>query len=581
MKSGKKIEEIVHKYTLKNAIAHEGKARAGTVLGKILSEKPELKKNVKQIRELVEKITNDLNKLSVTQQRKILEEKWPELLYKEKKVEEKKLPPLPNSDKYNKIVTRFSPNPDCVLHLGSIRALILSHDYARIYDGKFLLRFEDTDPRLKKSVLEFYDLIREDIEWLGCKWDKEYIQSDRIPIYYDYAKKIIDIGGAYVCTCESSDFKQKILNKKPCDCRERQSSEHAKSWQKMLEGHYKEGEAIVRIKTELDHPNPAVRDWPALRIIDTTKYPHPRVGSKYNIWPLYNFACGIDDHLLKITHIIRGKEHFTNMIRQKYLYKYFGWEYPEAIHYGRLKIPDATLSKSQIMKDLEEGVIQDFSDPRVATLIAMKRRGINPETFRKIVIDIGPRPVDVTLSWENIYAINRKLVDQEANRYFFIADPIQLCIKGVLKNISSRIPLHPDHLERGYREFEVQPENKIARLYISKGDIDLLKEKNNIRLMELFNFQVDSINDNLVEATFKGTSYTDVKKARIPIIHWLSDKGNIETEVVMPNAKVIKGLAEPSLKNEKIENTVQLMRFGFGRIDNFDNKLLRIYFSHS
>ena len=119
------------------------------------------------------------------------------------------------------------------------------------------------------------------------------------------------------------------------------------------------------------------------------------------------------------------------------------------------------------------------------------------------------------------------------------------------------------------------------RLYISKGDIDLLKEKKIIRLMELFNLQVDSINDNLIEATFKGTSYTDVKTARIPIIHWLPDKGNIETEVVMPNAKVIKGLAEPSLKNEKIENTVQLMRFGFGRIDNFDNKLLRIYFSHS
>jgi len=92
------------------------------------------------------------------------------------------LPPLPNADKYATIVTRFAPNPDFVLHLGSIRAIILSHDYARMYKGRFLLRFDDTDPRLKKSALEYYDLIREDVPWLECQWDAEYIASDRIPV---------------------------------------------------------------------------------------------------------------------------------------------------------------------------------------------------------------------------------------------------------------------------------------------------------------------------------------------------------------------------------------------------------------
>ena len=581
MRGKNEIEEIVYKFALKNAVKHKGKARVGTVLGKILAESPELKKSVKNISSLVKSVIDELNKLSISKQKKILEEKWPDLISERKEIGGKTLPPLPNANEYTTVVTRFSPNPDCVLHIGSIRALILSHDYARIYNGKFLLRFEDTDPRLKKSVLEFYDLIRNDIIWLGCKWDEEYIQSDRIPIYYEYARKLVEIDGAYVCTCEAAKFKQKTLAKKSCDCRSKSISDHIQRWDRMIEGSYKEGEAIVRVKTELDHPNPAVRDWPALRIIDTTQNPHPRVSSKYHVWPLYNFACGLDDHLLGITHIIRGKEHYTNMVRQKYMYRYFGWEYPEAIHYGRLKIPNATLSKSKIMKDLQEGVIDGLSDPRIATLIALKRRGIDPETFRRIVMEIGPKPVDATLSWENIHAINRKLIDDIANRYFFVIDPILLSVKKVSNDIEPKIPLHPDHSERGYREFKISPIDGTARLFISRNDLELLKKNKIIRLMELFNFEVDKIDDDSIKATFKGISYNDVRKTKAPIIHWLPEDGNIEAEIVMPTAEVLKGVAESNLKTEKKGKVIQLVRFGFGRIDNIKSEILRIYYSHS
>ena len=112
------------------------------------------------------------------------------------------LPPLKNKDLSGEVVTRFAPNPDFVLHLGSIRAAILSHDYARKYDGRFLLRFEDTDPRLKKSALEYYEAIRDDLKWLECPWDQEWIQSDRLSLYYEHAVKLLDQGSAYVCTCE-------------------------------------------------------------------------------------------------------------------------------------------------------------------------------------------------------------------------------------------------------------------------------------------------------------------------------------------------------------------------------------------
>ncbi|MDH5794208.1 MAG: glutamate--tRNA ligase family protein, partial [Candidatus Bathyarchaeota archaeon] len=171
------LKEIIRKIALLNAIRHEGKAQAGPVIGKILGEKSEFRTKVKELSTLVNDIVKEVNNLPLSEQQRIVEEKWPEALVKERVEEEKRLPPLPNVDKYAQVVTRFSPNPDCVLHLGSARAIILCYEYAQMYRGKFILRFEDTDPKLKRPVLEFYDRIREDLAWLGCKPDEEYIQS--------------------------------------------------------------------------------------------------------------------------------------------------------------------------------------------------------------------------------------------------------------------------------------------------------------------------------------------------------------------------------------------------------------------
>jgi glutamyl-tRNA synthetase len=358
IKEDNELREIIRKFALLNAIKHDGKAQTGPVVGKVLAERPELRARAKELTALVKEVVEEVNSLPLSDQMRIVEEKWPETLVKEKVEEEKRLPPLPNTNKYKEIVTRFSPNPDCVLHLGSARAIVLCHEYARTYNGKFILRFEDTDPKLKRPVPEFYDRIREDLEWLGCKPDEVYIQSDRVPIYYEYAERLLGDGNAYVCTCQPQAFREKVLAQKPCPCRDLPSEEHLERWNRMLEGKYMEGEAVVRIKTDLAHPNPAVRDWPALRVIDIEKYPHPRVGTKYRVWPLYNFACGLDDHLMGVTHIIRGKEHLTNMVRQEYMYKHLGWKYPEAIHYGRLKIKGAYLSKSKIVQGMKGRLIQ-------------------------------------------------------------------------------------------------------------------------------------------------------------------------------------------------------------------------------
>ncbi len=575
----KKTSEVIRKFALLNALGHDGEARVQPVLGKLFAEHPDLRAKIKEIGSIVAKVVKEVNKLSLNEQKVMVEKNWPELLVEDRVQEDRVLPQLPNVEKYDRVITRFSPNPDCVLHLGSARAIILSHEYAKMYEGVFYLRFEDTDPKMKKPRLEFYDSIRNDLAWLGCKWDAEYIQSDRLPIYYEQAKNLLKMGHAYVCTCKPEDFREKVKARKPCPCRNSASNEHLLRWERMLDGTYEEGEAVVRIKTDLDHPNPAVRDWPALRIIDTKKCPHPRVKSKYRVWPLYNFASGIDDHLMGITHIIRGKEHLTNKVRQEYMYRHLGWEYPEALQYGRLKITGASLSKSVILQGLRNGIFKNWDDPRLATLGALKKRGITREAIQRLVIDIGPKAADVMLSWENLYAHNRKIIDPTTNRYFFVKDPKRLRVKNIPHAFTAQVPLHPDHPERGYRSFEIKPTGGEASFLVSSGDTAVLRKERHVRFMSLFNFQITKFGKSLFEGIFHSESYEEAKKLGAILIHWIPTDTGIPCKVVMPNASVAYGLAENDCERLHANEIVQFERFGFVRVDNIDRGLTA-YFAH-
>ena len=424
-------------------------------------------------------------------------------------------------------------------------------------------------------------MIRNDLAWLGCKVDEEYIQSDRIPIYYEYAQKLIADGNAYICTCVADEFRKKSLKSEPCPCRDLSPSEQLERWKLMLNGGYKEGEAVLRVKTDLNHPNPAVRDWPAMRVIDAKKYPHPRVGSKYNAWPLYNLAAGLDDHLLGITHIIRGKEHLTNGVRQEYMYKHFGWEYPQAIHYGRLKITGAFLSKSKIVAGVRSGEFTGWDDPRLATFAALRKRGITPEAIKKMIIDVGPKPADVTLSWENLYSYNRKIIDPQSNRYFFVADPIKLEVKGLPKTFNVKLPLHPEQPEKGFREYTVSPNRdcQAAEFWIPKKDLANMEPGKIVRLMELFNVKIEVIGADLVETVFQSESYEDIRKTKAQLIQWIPVGEEYPCSVVLQDASIVEGFAESACKKLKPDAAIQFERFGFVRIDSVQEKLT-VYYSH-
>ncbi len=578
LENDSELKELIRKAALLNAVSHDGKAQAGAMVGKILGERADLRSKIKELSTIISTIVIEVNSLSFAEQKVIVEKNWPETQKKEKP-EEKRLSPLPNADKYTQIVTRFSPNPDCVLHLGSARAILLSHEYARMYNGKFILRFEDTDPKIKRPSLIFYDSIRQDLKWLGCKVDEEYIQSDRLPIYYEYTERLIRNGNAYVCECPPEEFRKKTIAKEPCPCRILPSSENLERWNRMLSGGYAEGQAVVRVKTDLENPNPAVRDWPALRVIDTKKNPHPRVGSKYIVWPLYNLAAGLDDHLMGMTHIIRGKEHYTNMVRQKYMYEHLGWTYPEAIHYGRLKITGTFLSKSKIIQGVKDGIYTGFDDPRLGTFAALRKRGITPEAIKKMIIDVGTKSNDVTLSWENLYSYNRKILDAASNRYFFVPEPEELKVLHMPKTFDAKLPLHPEKPERGFRVYALAPkgEEKSATLWVSRKDAETMENGKVIRLMELFNVKIDGKTGNSVTATFSSESYEDVRKIKAPLIQWIPKGEEFPCQVVMPDASSTQGFAEAACKKLKPDAVIQFERFGFTRIDEVNQKLIAYY----
>jgi len=347
----------------------------------------------------------------------------------------------------------------------------------------------------------------------------------------------------------------------------------------MLDGTYKEGEAVVRIKTDLNHPNPAVRDWPSLRIINPKKYPHPRVGGKYRVWPLYNFSAGIDDHLMNITHIIRGKEHLTNQTRQEYMYQHLGWEYPETIHYGRMKITGGLLSKSKIVEGVKKGVFTGWDDPRLATFIALRKRGIQAETIRRLIIEVGPKAVDVTLSWENLYAINRKIIDPIASRYFFVRDPRKIKVKNISDTIITHVPLHPNDQERGARELRIEPRMGEEEFWISTQDATLLKKRGIIRLMGLFNIQVEDVQAKVIMASLHSKVHEEARRLGAPLIHWIPAGTGIPCEVVMPDATIARGVAEDTCRQLKPNAIIQFERFGFVRVNSIDWKLSG-YFAH-
>lgn len=552
------IEALIRKYALQNAVQFSGKATVGAVLGKVMAENPELRQKAKEISTLAKAIVDEINKMTPEAQHKTLEDSAPELLVKETKTREVGLPDLQGVT--GEVRMRLAPNPSGPLHLGHSRMAVLNDEYVKRYGGICYNRFEDTDPARVDPA--GYTTIPEDLAWLGVRVDKTIIQSDRFEIYYDIAKKLLEMGKAFVCTCKIEDWRGLKNKKMACPHREQPLSEQMARWDKMFDGSYKPEEASLIVKTDLAHPNPAIRDFVALRIDDT---PHPRTGTKYRVYPLMNLAVAVDDHLLDLTHVLRGKDHLNNTFRQEYLYNYFGWKKPVYIHYGRVSIEEAQLKKSVTAKGIKEGAYSGWDDPRLGTLRALRRRGIRPEAIRRYWIETGIKEVDIEFSWKTLYSFNRELIDDTADRFFFVCNPVKIKIEGA-SDLVAKAPVHPEHPERGVRELRVGPDSTV---FISKEDLE--SKPRMLRLKDLCNIELQG---NLTR--YAGNDLAVLKQG-VQIVHW-APMDSLPAEILMTDGTSKKGVVEPGIKNA-LGKAVQFERFGYAMVEQITPSV-RCVFTH-
>lgn len=552
------MKDLILKYALLNAVQHDGKAHPQAVLGKVIAERPEVGKKINEFFPQIKEIVDDVNSWGIEEQQKKMKDLGIET--KRKEVEEVKLPPLHGAEN-GKVVLRLAPFPSGPLHIGNARMVILNDEYAKKYDGRILLVVDDTMGSTEKNVLpEAYDMITEGLEWLGIKPDGVFYKSDRLEIFYNAAEEMIKKGFAYVCECDTETLRKNRVDGAACTHRRQTAEENLDKWRRVLAGKYKEGEAVVRLKTDMRHPDPAFRDRVLLRVVERE---HPRVGKKYHVWPMLEFSWAVDDHLFGITHIIRGKDLVMEDMMEDFVWNLLGWKKSEFIHYGLLRVKEAKLSKSKVRAAMEKGFLTGWDDPRTWSLQSLRKRGIQPEALRRFFIGMGLSLADVTVPAEILYAENRKIIDPLANRYFAVFDPVEISIKGGPEIKQTEAPLHPDFPERGKRRIPVN-----ARIiYVEKADMKKFDGK-----------EVGLINLYSIKLKRKADFTNQEVKFEIPKIQWVSEP-NVKVKLVMPDGSVSQGIADPEIRDVKVDQLVQFVRIGFCRVDKVGKEIV-LYFAH-
>jgi len=561
--AGEDPKELLFLCALQNAVKHGGVPQAGAVVGMVLGAHPEFRPRAKEVAALAKEAIADVAALSSDDRVRKLQALAPDM-YEAlfvKHEHRKVLPDLEGAE--HGVVMRFAPNPSGPLHIGHARAAVLNDAYVKQYGGRYILRIEDTDP--KRVDPAAYEMVKEDIAWLGLGITETVTQSERLPLYYDLCKQLIGRGGAYVCTCNNEHFRELKLAKTACPCRDQPVEKNLELWEKMLDHTFKEGEVTVRIKTDLNNPDPAMRDFPAFRILDSP--PHPKVTA--HVYPLMNFSVVADDHLLGVTHVIRGKDHIANTRRQRYIYDHFGWNVPVYRHYGRMGIEGVVLSTSQMRLGINEGTFTGWDDIRLGTLRALARRGISPDAVKNAVLAIGIGDTDISFSWDNLYAENKKIVDPVANRYFFVPDPITVTVEGA-PNHTAHAMLHPGDAARGTRTLAFE-----GTVALPRGEIT--HDTAMVRLKDLFNVTI-SWEGSIPSFLFAGDSLAEARAAKAHIIQWLPAQELVPCTLLTQEGE-IAGACEPLVKKE-LGNVVQFERIGFVKIDAVGNAGVRAYFTH-
>jgi glutamyl-tRNA synthetase len=564
-------EKAIKTIALKNSIEHGGKAQLDAVTSKLLGSRPDLRKSVKDVMPDLKQIVQYVNSLSQEAQKSLLLQLSPGDVERKQSPapSDHGLPPLRDAV-HGKVITRFPPEPNGYPHIGHAKAAIIDEEYARMYGGKLILRFDDTNPL--KEKLEYYEAIREGLDWLGVKPDIVKNTSDDIELLSSYGRKLVELDGAYVCTCSQEkihDLRGKGL---ACECRADPSIVPDRL-KKFFGGSYEPNKAIIRFKGNMADQNTAMRDPALFRIIDGN---HPKLGDKFRIWPTYDFAAPIEDSLDGVTHAMRTKEYELRNELYFAILDRLQLRKPTMIEFSRLEFEGVPVSKRKIRPLIDNGTIQNWDDPRLPTLKAFKRRGFVPAAIRKFVLSLGITLAETKPPFETLEAFNRKMIDPLSPRLFFVRNPVSVQIGGA-KVSSLVLKNHPTDITLGTRNVSVN-----GSVYISGEDSAALKEGDTVRLIEYCNIRVLEVGHNSVSAELADNEIKQSMKK----IQWVAKNDIVEYKILIPkelyigeeyntnSLEVAQGFAESFTSTLKADTSVQFVRFGFCRIDDARTAIL-------
>lgn len=367
-----------------------------------------------------------------------------------------------------RVHTRFPPEPNGYLHIGHAKSICLNFGLGQEYNGLTNLRFDDTNPA--KEDREYVDSIKADVEWLGFSWDGEpRYASDYFPKMYDYAKKLISLGKAYVddqtpdqIRQNRGDFSTPGTNS---PFRNRPVEENLALFEEMKAGKYKDGEKVLRAKIDMADPNIVMRDPVLYRIVNAD---HHRTGSEWNIYPMYDFAHPIEDAIERITHSVCTLEFEVH--RPLYNWVLEDWddtEKPKQIEFARLNITKTVMSKRKLRALVENGLVAGWDDPRMPTISGLRRRGYTPESIRDFCDRIGVAKADSTVDVALLEFCVREDLKLKANRPMVVIDPVKVIIDNYPEGQSElcHVENNPENEALGSRNITFSRE-----IYIERND---------------------------------------------------------------------------------------------------------------
>lgn len=508
-----------------------------------------------------------------------------------------------------RIQTRFPPEPNGYLHIGHAKAIYMDFGIAEKYNGTCNLRFDDTNP-IKEDV-EYVDAIKEDINWLGFKWNNVYYASDYFQQLYDFAIELIKTGNAYVDEQSSEEIAaQKGTPQKPgieSPYRNRPIYESLDLFERMNAGEFDEGTMTLRAKIDMSSSNMHFRDPIIYRII---KSGHHKTGNKWNVYPMYDFAHGQSDFFEGVTHSICTLEFEVH----RPLYDYFidllkdkDSDYrPHQFEFNRLNMTYTMMSKRKLLQLVNEGLVSGWDDPRMPTIRGLRRRGYTPNSIRNFIDKIGYTKYDGVIDISLLEHSIREDLNKSANRVFAVLRPIKLVITN-----------YPDDKEE-FMSMVNNPENEnylshdmpfCKELYIEEDDFMENAPKNyfrmtvgsEVRLKAAYIVKCTGVkkddDGNVVEVY---AEYDPETKSGLPgsnkkvkgTIHWVSARHSLNAKVRLYDRlfldenpsdvrdKELKELlnpnslitlhdckVEPFLKNAKLEESFQFQRLGYFVVD--------------